>query len=116
LPLVATGLDPVAHAEFSRLNWERRRLGMDGRVKPGHDAGSSPLEELHGALVLLRLSAAPKGAEIAAPAGLRIYFTRIEPVLAGCELANYGQQAPDGWRRCVGQNPTRESVPVKPRA
>jgi hypothetical protein len=49
-----------------------------------------PLEILHGALVLLRGGAARKRAEIAPPAGLRIYFTRIEPVLSGRELADHG--------------------------
>jgi len=49
-----------------------------------------PLEILHGAFVLLRGGAAVEGAEIAPPAGLRIYFTQIEPVLSGRELADHG--------------------------
>jgi len=48
------------------------------------------LEILHGPLVLLRGGAARKGAEIAPPAGLRILFGRIEPILAGRELTNHG--------------------------
>ncbi len=48
------------------------------------------LEILHGPLVLLRGGAARKGAEIAPPAGLRILFARIEPILAGRELTNHG--------------------------
>jgi hypothetical protein len=48
-----------------------------------------PLEELHGALVLLRRGTARKRAEIAPPAGLRIFLSRIEPVFAGRELANH---------------------------
>jgi hypothetical protein len=48
-----------------------------------------PLEKLHGALVLRRRGAAPKGAEIAPPAGLRIFLAGIEPVFAGGELADH---------------------------
>ncbi len=48
------------------------------------------LEILHGPLVLLRGGAARKRAQIVPPAGLRIYFTRIEPVLSGRELADHG--------------------------
>ena len=55
----------------------------------GRDAALTSLEKLHGALVLLRSGAAGKGTEIAPPAGLRILLTRIEPVLAGRELANH---------------------------
>ena len=53
-------------------------------------AKSMPLEELHGALVLRRRRAAGEGAEIAPPAGLRIYFAGIEPVFAGGEFADHG--------------------------
>jgi hypothetical protein len=49
-----------------------------------------PLEILNGALVLLRGGAACKRAQIAPPAGLRIYFTRIEPVFAGRKFADHG--------------------------
>src|SRR6266567_1149565 len=48
-----------------------------------------PLEKLHGVLVLRRRGAAPKGAEIAPPAGLRIFLAGIEPVFAGGELADH---------------------------
>ena len=47
-------------------------------------------EVLHGAFVLLRGRAAAERAEIAAPPGLRILLARIEPILAGCELADHG--------------------------
>jgi hypothetical protein len=49
-----------------------------------------PFEILHGALVLLRRGARIEGAEIAAPAGLRILLARIEPVFAGRQFADHG--------------------------
>ena len=41
-------------------------------------------------VVPLGRGAAPEGAQIAAPPGLRIYFPRIEPVFAGRQLADHG--------------------------
>ena len=57
-----------------------------------------PFEILHGALVLLGGGAAVEGTEIAASAGLRIYFARIEPVFAGRQFA-------DHWRLLRGASP-----------
>jgi hypothetical protein len=50
-----------------------------------------PFEILYRALVLLRRGATAEGAEIAAPACLRIFLARIKPVLARGELADYGE-------------------------
>src|SRR5437868_13499871 len=52
------------------------------------------LEVLNRTLMLLCGSAAGEGAEIAAPAGLRVQLARVEAVLAGGELSNH-----DGLRR-----------------
>jgi hypothetical protein len=49
-----------------------------------------PFEILHGALVLFRRLPRFEGAEIAALAGLRIYFPGIEPVFAGLQFADHG--------------------------
>jgi hypothetical protein len=53
--------------------------------------------------VLERGGAAAKRTEIAPLAGLRIYFTRIEPVLAGRELANHDVLLSRHDRTCSGQ-------------
>src|SRR5215831_1949251 len=58
-------------------------------ARRGEESRSPALEILHGALVLLRGGTAGKGAEIAPLAGLRILFTRIEPVFSGREFANH---------------------------
>ena len=47
-----------------------------------------PLEVLHRALVLLGGGAGLEGAEIAAPAGLRIDLARIEAIAARRKLAD----------------------------
>src|SRR5437870_4725342 len=52
-------------------------------------AASMALEVLHGALVLLGRCARRKRAEIAAAAGLRVDFARIEPIAARLELADH---------------------------
>src|SRR5262249_17373979 len=44
---------------------------------------------LDGALVALRRSAGREGPEIAAPAGLRIFLTRVEAVLPRGQFANH---------------------------
>jgi hypothetical protein len=49
-----------------------------------------PLEILHGALVFFCRRARLEGAEVAALAGFRIYFSGIEPVFAGLQFADYG--------------------------
>jgi alkanesulfonate monooxygenase SsuD/methylene tetrahydromethanopterin reductase-like flavin-dependent oxidoreductase (luciferase family) len=51
---------------------------------------SMPFEILHRAFVLLGGGAGSEGAEIAAAAGLGIYFSRVEPVLAGRQFADHG--------------------------
>src|ERR1700688_1105992 len=48
-----------------------------------------PLEILHVAFVLLRRLLAGESAEIAPPAGARIFLARVEPVLAGLEFADH---------------------------
>src|ERR1019366_4865683 len=52
---------------------------------------------LHVAFVLLRGLLAAEGSEIAALAGLRIYFPRIEPVFAAPKLADHSNSP----RGCV---------------
>lgn len=49
-----------------------------------------PFEILYGALVFLRRRARIESAEIAAPAGLRIFLARIETKLARRQLADHG--------------------------
>lgn len=49
-----------------------------------------PLEVLHRALVPLRRRARGESAEVAPAAGLRILLARVEPVLAGSQLADHG--------------------------
>src|SRR5437899_533201 len=71
-----------------------------------------PLEKLHGALVLRRRGTAPKSAEIAPPAGLRIFLAGIEPVFAGGELADHG----GGSRKCAAftrQRCSKRFVPLQ---
>src|SRR5258708_27535933 len=57
---------------------------------------TAPLEELHRALMLLRGRARLEGAEVAAPAGLGILLSRIQPVLACLQLSNHVR-----LRRCL---------------
>src|SRR6516225_2531189 len=52
-------------------------------------AASMTLEVLHGALVLLGRRARRKGAEVAAAAGLRVDFARIEAIATRLELADH---------------------------
>src|SRR6516162_1819265 len=55
----------------------------------GRDAASMTLEVLHRALVLLGRRARRKRAEVAAAAGLRVDFARIEAIAARLELADH---------------------------
>src|SRR5262245_21981388 len=50
---------------------------------------SAALEILHAALVLLCLCPGRKRAQIAPATGLRVDLARVEPVLAGLELADH---------------------------
>ena len=50
---------------------------------------SMPFEILHRALMLFGGGTACECAEVAAASGPRIFLPRIEPVLAGCELADH---------------------------
>src|SRR5262245_15154398 len=68
-------------------------------------AASMTLEVLHGAFVLLGRRARLEGAEIAAPADLRVQLARIEAIAARLELADHGlaQPRPEGWRRACAR-------------
>jgi hypothetical protein len=63
--------------------WVRQGKGGCG------GAASMTLEVLHGALVLLGRRARRKRAEIAAAAGLRVDYPRIEAIAARLELADH---------------------------
>src|SRR6185437_9621840 len=58
---------------------------------------SVPLEILHGTLVPFGRSARFEGAEITAPAGLRIDLARVEPVLTGSQLADHDGPPGELW-------------------
>src|SRR6478752_2631102 len=60
----------------------RMRLLMASAYYHAGLQGLVPLEILHLALVFLGCRARLEGAEIAAPAGFRVHFAGIEPVLA----------------------------------
>src|SRR5687768_12291325 len=49
----------------------------------------APLEELDGALVLLRRRACVERAEVPPPAGFRVLLARVQAVLAGLELSDH---------------------------
>src|SRR5262245_41855037 len=68
-------------------------------------AASMALEVLHGALVLLGRRPCLEGAEIAAPAGVRVRLARIEAIAARLELADHGlaRPRPEGWRRACAR-------------
>src|SRR5438874_11497922 len=51
---------------------------------------ASMFEELDGALPLLSRRSGLEGSEIAAPAGSRIPFSRIESVLSRCQFSDHG--------------------------
>src|SRR5262245_64030779 len=63
-------------------------------------AASMALEVLHGTLVLLGRAARLEGAEIAAPAGLRVHLARIEAIAARLELADH-RRLPRAARLCA---------------
>jgi hypothetical protein len=69
----ATAIGATDHRRFSRIIIAR----------------SMALEVLYCALVLLRSRAGLEGAEIAAPAGLRIDLARIEAIAARFELSDH---------------------------
>src|SRR5207244_4059214 len=54
------------------------------------------LEELHGPLMLLSLFHGAERAEVPPPAGLRVDFAGIEPILARFQFANH--DAPPGGK------------------
>jgi hypothetical protein len=47
------------------------------------------LEELHGALVLLRCGATLESPQVAPLTGFRIFLARVEPILAGRQFSNH---------------------------
>jgi hypothetical protein len=55
----------------------------------GRGAASMTLEILHGTLMLFGRRTRRKRAEVAAAAGLRVDFARIEPIAARLELADH---------------------------
>src|SRR5262245_18518011 len=63
-------------------------------------AASMALEVLHGTLVLLGRRPRLEGAEIAAPAGLRVHLARIEAIAARLELADH-RRLPRAARLCA---------------
>jgi hypothetical protein len=64
-------------------------LGNPETKSYGFTMTSMMLEVLHGALVPLGRRAGRKRAEVAAAAGLRADFARIEPIAARLELADH---------------------------
>src|SRR3954454_17893278 len=77
---------------------EKPPFGPAARRCGRRHATLMPLEVLHGALVLLGGGAGLEGAEIAAPAGLRIDLARIETVAAGRKLADHVILLKSSWR------------------
>src|SRR5215472_7583109 len=65
------------------------------------------LEVLHGALVLLGRRARTERAEVAAAAGLRVDFARIEAIAARLELADH--RRPSLCSRCHREPPSMVS-------
>src|SRR5262245_40138664 len=63
-------------------------------------AASMALEVPHGTLVLFGRAARLEGAEIAAPAGLRVHLARIEAIAARLELADH-RRLPRAARLCA---------------
>src|ERR1019366_4647103 len=68
----------------------RRPSRLASPAPQGDGVTSMPLEILHRAFVPLGRRARIEGAEIAAPAGLRVFLARIEAVFAGGKLADHG--------------------------
>src|ERR1043165_5992230 len=90
---------PKSSSAISASRWRRSnrdRPFPTAKPKPSYDDDSAsdarlvPLEVLHGPLVLLRRLARLERAEMAALAGLRILFARVEPVFARFQLADHG--------------------------
>jgi hypothetical protein len=78
-----------------------------------------PLEILYGALVLFSGRARLEGAEISAPAGLRVHFSGIETVFTRLQLSDHGTGLFDTpvflqpWERSIV--PAQERAPRAPR-
>src|SRR5690606_14558326 len=78
-------------------------------VRPSLLLGSAAaLEVLNRAFVLLRRGARRERAEVATPARSRVLPSRVQAVLAGCELANHAILLPSGQRQgpdpCTGRS------------
>jgi hypothetical protein len=61
----------------------------EARNQPRFNAGSMPLEILHGAFVLFRRRAGFEGSKVTAPARFRVYFAGIEPVFARLQFSDH---------------------------
>src|SRR6478752_174002 len=72
------------------LGWATNLIARPTANYPPAARNSVALEVLHVTLVLLRRGARLEGAKVAALAGLGIGLARVEPVFAGCELADHG--------------------------
>src|SRR5262249_18326175 len=60
------------------------------RLSALHHSSAATLEILDGPLMPLGLGARGESAEVAPPAGLGVLLARVEPILAGLELADRG--------------------------
>jgi hypothetical protein len=63
------------------MNDSSEKVGRT-EVRPTSQRLTVPLEKLHGALMFLSLLARIECAQVAALAGLRVFLTRVEPILA----------------------------------
>src|SRR4029079_4626708 len=61
---------------------------LEARPRP---ASPAALEELHGALVLLRRGASVEGSQIASLSGLGVLLLRVQPIFPRGESADHGR-------------------------
>ena len=76
---------PLPQAQVSGI-----KLEVERALRPETLRVSVPLEELHGALVLLSCLASGKGAEVTLASSFWVFLPRIEAVLTGAEFSNHG--------------------------
>src|SRR5262245_32091950 len=80
-------------------------------------SSSMSLEELYSTLVRFSRGLRAECAEVPATAGLRVLLSRVESVLAGCELSDHGVlTAAASWRSrdasAPTARPTRTAIPA----